>query len=124
MTGSIRHIGKKDSGDKGFRYKRLVNSGIFRNRDTRDKLIDCRGEFETWTNEPAKDWINARVKELHEGRNINISCDCCDTTNPETVQQIKDGTTEGFFKPEYDERCCGQEIVNLIIRLEKEKAEE
>ena len=73
----ITHIGIKENRESGFRYKRLHNSGIFRGNDTRQKLIDCQGPFEEWTNIAARNWIFARVKELKEGRKVHLVCDCC-----------------------------------------------
>ena len=78
MESRIKHIGIKQPREKGFRYKRLRNSGIFCDNDTRKKLIDCQGDFEKWTNPEAIKWILARVKEQKEGRKVHIVCDCCD----------------------------------------------
>ncbi len=106
MTGTIRHIGKNDPKAQKARYKRLVNSGIFRDKDTRNKLIDCQGDFETWTNQPAISWIKARVKELREDRELDISCNCCESTDSESsAKQI-------------NPHCHALEIICIIKHLE------
>ena len=106
MTGTIRHIGKDDPKAQKARYKRLVNSGIFRDKDTRNKLIDCQGDFEDWKNQPAISWIKARVKELREDRELDISCDCCESTNVDRIHK------------QTNPDCHALEIICLIQRLE------
>tara|TARA_Y100001968_G_C19262917_1_gene670197 strand:+ start:406 stop:756 length:351 start_codon:yes stop_codon:yes gene_type:complete len=105
MTCLIRHIGKKDKKNKTSRYKRLVNSGIFRDNDTRFKKIDCNGDFVNWTNQPAKDWIMARVKEINDGRYLDISCDCCETIINENASN------------NINEQCYAKEIIYLIKHI-------
>ena len=102
MEPKINHIGLKQERADGFRYKRLRHSGIFRGDDTRSKLIDCQGSFEQWTNAPARAWINARVKEYRDGRHVHIVCDCCESRDAGGVM---------------NDKCHGQEIVELIIQL-------
>ena len=118
MAGSIRHIGKGEPKDTSARLKRLVQSGIFRDKDTHHKLIDCQGDFETWTNAPAKDWINARVKELREERQVNIGCECCHSRDPQFLKDEQEGkhSLSGV-----NEDCYGDEIVELIKRLAAEE---
>ncbi len=102
MEPKINHIGIKQLRANGFRYKRLRNSGIFRDNDTRSKLIDCQGSFKEWTNAPARDWINARVKEYKDGRNVHIVCDCCESREAGRVMNGK---------------CHAPAIVELIVEL-------
>ena len=76
MKSQITHIGIKQPRQKGFRYKRLNNSGIFLGNDTRKKSSNCESPFREWTHKEAKKWIFARVKEQKEGRKVHIVCDC------------------------------------------------
>ena len=122
MIPEITHIGIKQQRSEGFRYKRLRNSGIFRDNETHQKLIDCQGPFEEWTNAPARDWIMARVKEYREGRKVHIVCDCCESRDAEFLEDLKGAKlwqTIGLVNP----NCYGPEIVELILSLAKEESE-
>lgn len=112
MPGKINHIGKNDQKQRTARYKRLVHSGIFRDKSTSQKRIDCQGDFNEWTNAPAKDWIKARVKELNEGRSINLSCDCCETTEEEKLRSKN---------VHLNENCYAKQLIELIEFLAKEQ---
>ncbi len=118
MKFQLIHIGIKEKRLKGFRYKRLINSGIFRGNDTRQKLIDCQGPFHGWTNASAKNWVYARVREQKEGRKVHIVCDCCDTRcmSSSCEHTLMDKNTENRRNP----NCYGQELVDLIIDLAKQ----
>ncbi len=110
MVGKIRHIGKEDSKAKYSRYKRLVNSGIFRDKKTTQKVIDCKGDFISWTNKQAKEWMMARVKELNDDRDIDISCDCCTTTDENILDKVT------------NQNCFATEIIEIIRALSIENS--
>ncbi len=119
MKSRITHIGIKQNREKGFRYKRLLHSGIFDGEDTRQKSIDCQGPFEDWTSSAAKNWIFARVKEQKEGKNVHIVCDCCDTRDFDLAKITGENNTN--FLGRVNLNCCGGELLKLIIRLSEEQ---
>ncbi len=118
MDFQITHIGIKQDRQNGFRYKRLHNSGIFRGNDTRQKLIDCQGPFEEWTNISARKWIFARVKEQKEGRKVHIVCDCCDVIEEQGNDYKK--LSDINLTTRKNKNCYGDEIVVLIKSLAKQ----
>ncbi len=119
MKSEITHIGIKQSREKGFRYKRLQYSGIFRGNDTRQKLIDCQGPFHEWTNSSACNWVQARVKEQKEGRKVHIVCNCCDTRELENYESMNQ--ENGSSSQRINLNCYGGELVKLINQLAKEE---
>ena len=112
MKAQITHIGIKQSREKGFRYKRLLNSGIFSDKDTRQKSMGCQGPFEEWTSVAAKTWIYSRVKEQKEGKRVHIVCDCCDTRNHEEIQHNSSHKESAPLR--INPNCFGTELVDLI----------
>ncbi len=120
MKSEITHIGIKQSRQKGFRYKRLQHSGIFRGNDTRQKLIDCQGPFQEWTNASACNWIQARVKEQKEGRKVHIVCNCCDSREFAKGKSMNQVNNSSIVR--VNRNCYGGELVQLISQLAKEES--
>ncbi|AAQ00695.1 MULTISPECIES: hypothetical protein [Prochlorococcus] len=118
MHSQITHIGIKQARQQGFRYKHLQHSGIFRDKDTCQKQIDCQGPFENWTNIQAKSWVFARVKEQKDGRKVHIVCNCCDSREPQTLNSDK--SIHANNKARINSNCFGDELVELIIKLAKD----
>ncbi|KGG14741.1 hypothetical protein EV06_1801 [Prochlorococcus sp. MIT 0602] len=106
------HIGIKQSRRQGFRYKRLLHSGIFVDKGTNKKSSDCFGTFDEWTNDRARDWIFARVKEVKQGRKVHIVCDCCDSRDLNYSCNAFDEKARRL-----NPNCYGKELVQLIISL-------
>jgi|TARA_Y100000114_G_scaffold130225_1_gene127978 hypothetical protein len=66
--GSIRCVGKRDKKRREARMKLLKRC------EGADLLVDT--DFSSWTNKPAREWVCARVKEVQEGRHIDLMCYC------------------------------------------------
>ncbi|WP_269622606.1 hypothetical protein [Prochlorococcus marinus] len=115
MKSQINHIGIRQAREQGFRYKRLIFSGIFQANNTTKKNIDCEGTFYQWTNETAIKWIHARVKEQKEGRKVHIVCNCCDFRDIELTKIHKIKTNDDCLR--VNPSCYGDEIVELIKSL-------
>ncbi len=66
--GTIRCCGKEDKKRKEARMKLLKRC------EGADLLVDT--DFSSWTNKPAREWVCARVKEVKEGKHIDLMCYC------------------------------------------------
>ena len=66
--GSIRCCGKRDKKRREARMKLLKRC------EGADLLVDT--DFSSWTNKPAREWVCARVKEVKEGKHIDLMCYC------------------------------------------------
>ncbi len=129
---AIRHIGIEDKKANDERFAHLNRSGIFRDKETRGKLMDCLGDFRQWTNQPAIDWINARANELRKGKKLALQCGCCKSTDPEQIAEDAKAAKEGAMKMfresmlarEYNPKCFAKEIIELIINLSEEDSQE
>ena len=53
ISEAIRHIGTEDKKANDEHFAHLNQSGVFRDKETRSKLMNCLGDFREWTNQPA-----------------------------------------------------------------------
>ena len=67
--GSIRCVGKRDKKRSDARMKLLKRC------EGADLLVG-KEDFSSWSNKPAREWVCARVKELKDGKNIDLMCYC------------------------------------------------
>ena len=67
--GTIRCVGKNDMKRRDARMKLLKRC------EGADLLVG-KEDFSSWSNKPAREWVCARVKEVQEGRHIDLMCYC------------------------------------------------
>ena len=104
--GTVRCVGKRDSKRREARMKLLKRC------EGADLLVDT--DFSSWTNKPAREWVLARVKEVQEGKHIDLMCYC----QTHDLDQPKFGT--GWFhkmRQEENANCKAVKLSELILNF-------
>ena len=105
--GTIKCVGKRDKKRRDARMKLLKRC------EGADLLVG-KEDFSSWTNKPAREWVCARVKEVQEGRHIDLMCYC----KTHDLEQDKFG--RGWFhkmRAEEVANCNAVKLSELILNL-------
>ena len=92
--GTIKCVGKRDKKRREARMKLLKRC------EGADLLVG-KEDFSSWTNKPAREWVCARVKEVKEGKHIDLMC-YCDTHNLDHPKYGKGCHTPRLILISYD----------------------